>query len=397
MRHFYTQPQYKEKWIEASDRIIPIQSTLTKRIIEKGILLPLKDGTDGEFVGGVVDSDGDFVAGVQRNRFVSNTNFSCTRAYPKPKNILYRPEKVVFGGILYAHWGHVILDSCTRLWYTVANPSCQYKYVFLTTPGTQFTHTRILDLAKIDYEIIGVPTQFSEVIVPDEGFFTNDSGNYTWLNFFNEITWKAFSYVNGLNEPIADKLYLTRTQLVNNDGVNEEYYETYFRDQGYKIYAPERDPLWKQIVTINRASKIVCTMGTLAHMLVFARGGIDVAILLRTPDAIMTAQLIINKLKDFNWQLIEATRNPLPVSQSNGAFFYAPTPYFTSWCADQGLEEPPDQYIHPELVVQYLTKWSQNYSRELCWRYIKDRKAVDFLAALHEFTTGATLDKEKYR
>lgn len=392
-KHIYS--MYEEKWQRALDRIIPIQSPLSQRIEKDAIVLPLRKRTDtecinGAFEGGVTDKNGSFIAGIQRNRFNCNTNFACCRGY-KVDAARRRPERAVFGGVLYGHWGHVILDSCTRLWHYARNSNDGLKRVFVTTPNTDFKHGKLFDAAGMNWEIIKEPTIFDELIIPDEAFFTNDSGNPIWLEWWDFLRNKYKS-----NTGLPKRVYLTRTNFPSQDGVNESYYEKYFANKRYYSLSPEMLPLDTQIRRISAAESIICTMGTISHMLVFAKPGIDVTILLRHPSSIMTAQLTINLLKKFNWQIVDAARNPLPTSQSNGTFLYASTEQFREWAVDMGYGLPKPIEPCSDDIRIYLKKWLDNYKTKLSWRYIKDRTAIDFLDALNVYFYKEHLDKSQY-
>ena len=198
------------------------------------------------------------------------------------------------------------------------------------------------------------------------------------------------------HEPFPEKIYLTRKQFSGNDGINEEYYERYFSSLGYKVISPEQFPLEEQICIIAHAKSIVSTMGTLTHLLVFAQSNAEVTILLREPSTVMNSQLLINILKNFDWRCIEATINPLPTSQSNGAFLYVPTQQFREYCQDAGLPQPPEFDMPSEMIVQYLRKWSENYRKFLSWGYVQNVRCVDFLSSLSYLLDGVEIDKKSY-
>jgi len=414
-RHFYT--RYSIKWENALLKVVPTQNKPSAGIFKDATVLPLRKRKDLKckaFEGGVVNGKGLFVGGVQRSKKNFQLNFACTRGY-KVEKPRYIDEKVVFGGVLFGHFGHVIIDSSTRLWHFAENHGDGLKRVFVQTPETSFKYGQFFDLAGMNWEIINEPTQYREVIVPEEAYWSNDRGHPVWLEWWDFLQKKALKTQNctlkGRKKQDFDeistlktqnshlkcrKIYLTRTQFAGNDGINEAYYENYFKSIGFEVISPEKLPLDEQIAIISQASHIVCTMGTLAHMLVFARDGADVTLLLRSPSSVLPAQLIINQLRRFNWRCIDATVNPLPVSQSNGAFLYAPTPFFREFCSDSGLPEPPECKITPEITFTYLKKWTENYKKLLCWHYIKDFPCIEFLSSLSYFLTGEELDKDTY-
>ena len=391
---FYT--RFNNSWEVEFNRIIYPENSPSVRSFNNAVLLPLRRRKDMHvkaFEGGVINDRGKFVAGVQRSRKNFHLTFSCNQGY-KVENARYVDEKVVFGGVIFGHFGHTLIDTCTRLWHFAENHNDGLKRVFVATPDTRFKYGKIFDLAGMDWEIVEEPTRFREVVVPDEACWSNDRGHPVWLEWWDFLAKRALETAK--KGPYYDKIYLTRTQFAGNDGINEEFYEKYYEKLGFKVISPEKLPIEEQINTISHAKQIVSTMGTLTHLLVFARADADVTILLREPSTVMRSQLIINKIKGFKWRCIEATINPLPTSQSNGTFLYGPTPQFREYCNAVGLPQPPEFKFSSDMVVEYLRKWTNNYSKMLSWGYVQKTPCVDFLASLSYLLTGSEIDKKAY-
>ena len=391
---FYT--RFKDSWERDFLRIRCLENQPDNILLKNATLLPLrrrKDLSCKAFEGGVINEKCTFIGGVQRSKRNFQLQFSCTKGY-KPHVVRKSDEKVVFGGVIFGHFGHVLIDTCTRLWHFAENHDDGLKRVFVATPETTFKYGKLFDLAGMDWEIVEEPTQCAEVVVPEETFFSSDCGHPVWLKWWDFLAERARA--KAINGPYFDKIYLTRTQFAGNDGINEEFYEKYYAKLGFKVISPEKLPLEEQINVISHAKQIVSTMGTLTHLLVFARNDADVTILLREPSTIMRSQLLINKLKGFSWRCVEATINPLPTSQSNGTFLYGPTPQFREYCHDVALPQPEEFTPTPEMLTEYLRKWTTNYTKMLSWHYIQKTPCVDFLASLAYFLTGAEIDKKAY-
>lgn len=268
------------KWVTQEEKKRTLNLSLKAPCYHDAILLPLKrrtdiSTTDGVYEGGVCTKNLDFLAGIQRDYTSTRANYSCCRAYHLPNSkIIYRKEKVVFGGILFRHFGHMIVDALSRMWWFAENPNTPYKFVFLMMEKQKFLFPEFLNLAGLTedrYEIITEPTQFEEVIVPDEAIYSISGASPKWLQYFDLIKENVKN-----KEPSSlpiEKVYLTRTQLEYPDGINEEYYEKFYAARGYKIVAPEKLSLSQQINLISSAKEIVTTLGTLSHLAVFAGGG----------------------------------------------------------------------------------------------------------------------------
>ena len=393
-KKFYT--RFNDRWEKELQKIQVSDFEPEIRTFQNAHLLPLrrrKDLKQKAFEGGVTTDRQKFVTGIQRSKKNFQLSFSCNKGY-KVEQSKQSNEQIVFAGIIFGHFGHVIIDTCTRLWHYARHHEDGLKRIFLSTPNTDFRYGKFFDLAGINWEICTEPTRYKEIVVPDEAFFSCDKGNPVWLKWWDFLKKRAVQVVS--HEPFPEKIYLTRKQFSGNDGINEEYYERYFSSLGYKVISPEQFPLEEQICIIAHAKSIVSTMGTLTHLLVFAQSSAEVTILLREPSTVMNSQLLINILKNFDWRCIEATINPLPTSQSNGAFLYVPTQQFREYCQDAGLPQPPEFDMPSEMIVQYLRKWSENYRKFLSWGYVQNVRCVDFLSSLSYFLDGVEIDKKSY-
>lgn len=385
MRLFYS--EYEKNWKATLDSLRQLPEPKV-RTVKRGIVLPLQKRTDypeeNIYQGGVCGPDFSFIAGLERNSRAPLYNLSCKRGYTAV-GLDVRQETVVYGGVIFGHFGHMILDGMTRLWHFARNHDDGLKRVFVLQPGASSTHAeKFFKLAGMRYEILRGPTQFSEVIVPGEAYHTGEGGNKIWLEWFD-----YFKKRIRVCASFPKKIYLTRTQWPANDGVGEEYYEHFFSKQGYQIIVPEKLPLEEQIAYIFSATHIATTMGTMAHMLAFAQPDADVTILLRSPSSMMPAQLIINKLRGFTWRMIDGTRNPLPTGQSNGCFLYAPTKGFEKWCMDTGKAlrlfsiDDKENYFVP-----YCRQWAKRFSDPANYKYIKNRTLADAVESLNKYFEG---------
>ena len=375
-----------EKWHERFTKI-PILPEPCVKVEKNAVILPLRRRNDvtslqGGYEGGVCTAHYAFITGHQRDKTGKILNYSCLRAY-RPQACAYREETVIYGGVLFGHFGHFILDALARLWYFAEHPDTTYKFVFLKIPTDTIKFTKFLELAGLTsdrYEILEQPTQFAAVIIPDQAFVTYYAGHPRWLRFFDRIR-DALALPD---TPTCEKVYLTRTQFSRNDGVNEEFYEKFFAERGYVVIAPEKLPLEQQISIIAHAKSLVCTMGTLSHMGVFAADDCELVFLLRYADTFMPAQLCINKLKNCPCSIIEATKNLLPTKQSNGTFYYFPTQFFYHYCEDAGIACTHNDVDLPSLY-RYLQRWTANFADEKNYPYLAEFSSLDFLRSAYKF------------
>lgn len=85
------------------------------KIIERGTILPHKHMyINGQWTwgfGGIVDSKNNFV----KSSFVGEN--SDEAAYTPTEEVQHNPATVIYLGLLYPVWGHVITDNIRRLWF----------------------------------------------------------------------------------------------------------------------------------------------------------------------------------------------------------------------------------------------------------------------------------------
>jgi hypothetical protein len=213
---------------------------------------------------------------------------------PKIENI------VLYGGILFNHFGHFLLESLGRLW--------AYEYVKELNPYICFYAPQgIPDYLRKNHYMnqvmagFGIPLerlifmdellQLKEVIVPEQkygwGFFKKPDA--TFLNFV-----RGFSFKNNLPKEFehTDRIYVSRTKLPFKSGMNthgriiaEHLFEEYLLANGYKILYPERYNLFQQLSIYNHAKKIIFSSGSALHAcILLPELEADVAIIARWQD-----------------------------------------------------------------------------------------------------------------
>ncbi len=402
--HLFT--QFYSKWENEINKSEELNAPLCAPVYENAVLLPLRPRTDVSVQnvcceGGVCAQDGTFITGLTRALDSRNPDWSCKRGYEIPDQVNFRDETVMYGGVLIAHFGHTLLDSMSRMWWWVKNRDQKIKIVFLRIPGQKKVYDCFLQaagLSETDWEIIDEPTRFSKLIVPDEAMFAvSMKAHKDWLLFFDLISESA---KKKCRPNTYKKIYLTRRQLPESEGVNEEYYEDFYAQRGYKIIAPETLPFEEQINYISNAEEIVCPMGTLSHFAVFAQHDAKLTILLRVASSTILPQIIINRICSNNWYIVEACVTPLPTSHSHSFSIYAPTKYFRSYLDSRNIpysmEELWDLQIPDALYVDYFRKYTDAYSQPKRFKLIKKADMFDVLNSLNRTFSDRSLSRNDF-
>lgn len=399
---------YQEKWEKQLDGCEVLKDICSVETVENAIVLPLKKIERAKIVGkgalsgGVCDENYKFIAGSQKVWPCpppEKHNRSCLSAYI-PEKVVFRDETVIFGGILNEHFGHMLLDSLSRMWYFAKNQHSYYKYVFiLMTNETSFVKGffEIADLLPDQYEIITEPTKFSKMIIPSETMFEiSGCASREFLDFFDFLKEKVKQKLPPSN---YEKVYLTRSQLKSDACVNEVWYEEYFSKEGYQIISPEKYSLAEQINFMIYAKEIACTIGTLSHLVLFAQDNVALKVLLREPTSVLKAQIIINKLRNVRCDYIEATFNMLPITHYNGVSFFGPTEWFAEYVRQEKCTAPEflfgrDYLEHNgDLVVRYLYTYAEHYAVPGNFARIAKRNSIDYIYDLNYGLLGNKIPK----
>ena len=386
-----------------------LEEELSERHIENGILLPLKVRTDIKteneaFEGGIVAQDFSFVAGIKRHYEKENANRSVCIGYEVPgEEIVHRDETVVFGGIVYNHFGDELVMGTTRLWWFAEHQDTPYKFVFLReTPEDKVPEEffRVLGLTPDRYEVVDEPTSFREIIVPDESCYILTHASRKWLEVFDLM---KVHVREKLAPSPYEKVYLSRTDFHKygkGDGINEEYYEKFFESRGFEVIHPENLPLEEQINVLMNAKEVACVFGTLSHLALFAENGLRQFNILRTTE-LWIHQAVINQVRDVDFYWFEGAMNPLPTSHDFGYFMYYPTRYFRAFLDSYGMgykeEELQPEVPSREMVTEFIGQWAEHFADpQYNWR-IKDRTSFDYLQSLYQALFGKRLEAADYQ
>ena len=404
---FYT--EYAPKWEKAAQEARVLDTELNVNIYEDAIVLPLRkriepkcNDFNGWHEGGVCARDYTFLAGLDRKYPRNDANWGCIKGYT-PDKTLYRNETVIFGGILIDHFGHNLVDCLSRMWYFAKNPHTPHKFIFLLMTNHKNYVREFFELAGLTedrYEIVTEPTQFHEVIIPEQAIYSLSSvAHPDWLLFFKMI---KDNIQKSLPPSTIDKVYLTRSHLPFDKvfEVNERYFENLYSQQGYVIVAPEKLPLAQQINLIMNASSIATTMGTLSHMMLFASKSAECTIFLRTPYEIVRPQIIIDLLKGYRYAYIEITKEILPSPHSRGVPLFLPTDYFSQYLSARNstyeLRNNVEDNI-AKLTYEYLQKYALNYRDPQAFKRIANFTAFDFLYHMNNALFDVKLNKKNYQ
>ncbi len=375
---------------------------LTVTTAKNAIVLPTKiiDDSKGILKGGICDENFHFLAGFSRYGKNVPGYTAITSSYSVDKSdIAVRDETVIFGGVLFGHFGHIILECMNRLWWCIENPDCNFKIVFTTLWSKKdwiMDFFTLLDIQHDRIMFIDQPTQFKEIIIPEESV-------YGWKEYTDKylVPHKKLIQNSIINyKKKISKVYLTRRLYSGAPRLkycNEIYFENFYKKQGYEIISPELLPLNEQIALIANADEIATTLGTLSHLAVFAKPGTKFTILIRVSDQILIPQCLINQATQIDYFFVDPSMNYLFSNRVQGVVLFGTSECWKSYVENYFKEKWDEKNnTTPEVFWNYLLEWVSFYSNPKKYSQIANWKIFDMLNQINNVLFGRTLDKKQF-
>jgi FkbM family methyltransferase len=271
-----------------------------KQTVDNAVVVP---PTERDFVQetGVLNADGSYCSAGALWR-----NGRALTVEPKMPDgdIAQRKGTWLWGGLLWMHFGHFLVESTARLW-ALDNLDTPIDGILFAPKrprngGEVHAYQReFVKLMGTDVPIVclDAPTRVERLIVPGQGFGLGTMIEGT-QRYRNAIT---RNFAKDIKAKGADKLYISRSQLSAYRGnlIGEVELEAQLVKKGYTIFHPEKHDLTTQIETYKAARQIIAAEGSALHLLAMvAQADQQVAIVVRRPSG-ATDQLAIH-LKSFS-------------------------------------------------------------------------------------------------
>lgn len=185
--------------------------------------------------------------------------------------------EAVYGGLLFRHFGHFLLESTCRLWWPLHE---RFKGPILfhdPAGGVDLPDyaARFFDLLGISEQIHFVrhPVRFDRVIVPHRSFVIQKEGHPWFRTPFllaGAAAERGFASMSDSTSTLADGLYLSRARVPGRRINGEDAIESSLASAGYRIIHMEALPLEQQILQIIRHDRVAGIAGSAMHNLLFA-------------------------------------------------------------------------------------------------------------------------------
>ncbi len=271
----------------------------------------------------------------------------------------YRDEIVIYGGILYEFYGHVLLETSTRLWYYFKHNPHNYRVVFDVVPRARGKFKEFFELWDIPYDnntFITEPTQYKKVIIPEQSSVYATSWHKDFVVPFEYMKSKVEAEKH-------DKIYFTRTKLLRNPVWGEEQIEKIFASNGFKVFAPEQLTLRKQIALMKGCQEFASLNGSLNHNLLFSNDNIKVIQLNRDfePDF---CHWVVDQVQQHQCFIVDVSLSPLPVSHVHGPWIAGITEELKTFFVEHNFKLPKKLKVNivksMHIVLFFMCWYSHN-------------------------------------
>ncbi len=225
--------------------------------------------TDSAFVqaAGVLRADGSYCpTGALWRKFRP-----LTTKPPLPEKTEKLPGRWLWGGVLWVHFGHFLVESTSRLWALDALETPVDGVLFIPKRPKAGDMQRGFQRAFVDQLAPGLPirvatepTEVEELVVPGQGF---GLGRITFgTPAFRAAIHNRFGKEIEPNGP--DRLYVSRSALGLGKGglLGEEKMEALLAEQGYETYHPQQHSIEDQLARYKAAKQIVAADGSAIHL-----------------------------------------------------------------------------------------------------------------------------------
>lgn len=193
---------------------------------------------------------------------------------PDPATIEHLPGQHMFGGILFGHFGHFLVESTTRLWALDEVRAAIQSIVY--TPKINARPMQFVRQFRPLFNVLGatvpvrstpVPLRVDRLFVPRQGFgqFELMRGSEAFRAYMRRFAGKHVPAKG------AEKIYISRSGLARDRGgiIGEWLLEEQLRAEGYEIYHPQNHPLVDQVAQYKAARMIVACDCSPLHLVGF--------------------------------------------------------------------------------------------------------------------------------
>lgn len=221
----------------------------------------------------------------------------------------------VFGGILFPHFGHLMVETLSRSWWLVENGDGATPLVLQLYGSAESVPAyarKLFHLAGLNVHFVAPNTSIrvSNLIVPQTSLIERCWAHPNFLSVFRQIRGKVQSTFSG-------KTYGPRLFVARGKGVaqvfGEEIVQRELERQGYVTLDPSTAPLEDQIMAFANATHIVGSLGSAMHNVVYAERLEKITYLVRDTFVSQTYPAIDQASSKYDSYYFYAGLTPLPL------------------------------------------------------------------------------------
>ena len=202
------------------------------------------------------------------------------------------PGRWLWGGVLWAHFGHFLVESASRIWALAELEKPVDGILFIPKrprvgEEVRGFHREYMGLMQPDLPIrvTANPARVEELVVPGQGFGLGaiTSGTKKYRDAVHS------QFARDVKPDGPEKIYISRSKLGLAKGglLGEERMEDYLREEGYEIFYPEQHSLTVQLARYKAAKQVIAADGSALHLFAMVgRPDQPVAMVLRRQSGI---------------------------------------------------------------------------------------------------------------
>ena len=280
MQYDYIYEFERERFIAFWDYQIKKIKLSEPYIYEEAYLIPAirKDRSMLFGEGGVLDKNyipvkSSFIIKSKSNKIMFG--ITSNERIKKQKNIEYLEDEYIYLGYINNHWGHFIVDFCTRLYFAKNNP--EKKCIFLV--NEKIKNFKLIPQIKRFISLLGInldkiilisnPIKVKKIIIPMQAYQSEVYFSDEYVEIFSEV-------VNNIKPTYIkkiEKIYLSRLKINKklNREIGIEILDKIFKENKYYIIYPEKETLDNQIFLLNNCKEFCTVIGSILHNLMFIK------------------------------------------------------------------------------------------------------------------------------
>lgn len=296
----------------------------------------------------------------------------------KKKEINVKKEldgEYVYLGYINNHWGHFIVDFCTRLYYAKKNPDKNFiflinskeKKINLIPQIKRFIELLGVDIKKITF--VNKITKVQKLIIPMPSYQHELYYSDEYLEIFDTVTDNIHPTYNNK----FDKVYFSRTKI--NKSINREIgienLDDIFRENKYHIIYPENETLDNQIFILNNCREICAVIGSIFHNIMYIKNNNIKIFCINKTYLNNTFIRDTCKIRGKEPVFIDAYISKAPVLYGYGPFLIEINENLKKFFYDQKIKLNENKYNKKIDTINKISKYSLMY---YIFYYYKKRK-----------------------